>query len=60
VTFAGPLVAEKEGIPWASSVLAPSSFFSAHDLPVFPPFPLLAALRRFGPGVGRLLVGVTK
>jgi hypothetical protein len=47
VTFAGPLVAEKEKVPWASTVLAPISFFSAHDLPVFPPFPWLAALRRF-------------
>ena len=60
VTFAGPLVAEKEGVPWASTVLAPISFFSAHDLPVFSPFPLLAALRRFGPGVGRPLVGLAK
>jgi rhamnosyltransferase subunit B len=60
VTFAGPLVAEKEKVPWASTVLAPVSFFSAHDLPVFPPFPRLAALRRFGPVVGRPLVGLVK
>lgn len=60
VTFAGPIVAEKEEVPWASTVLAPISFFSAHDLPVFSPFPWLAALRRFGPGVGRPLVDLTK
>ncbi len=60
VTFAGPLVAEKEKVPWASTVLAPISFFSAHDLPAFPPFPWLAALRRFGPVVGRPLVGLVK
>ena len=37
ITFAGPLVAQKTGIPWISSVLAPVSFFSAYDPPV-PPF----------------------
>ncbi|MCU1268399.1 MAG: glycosyl transferase, UDP-glucuronosyltransferase [Acidobacteria bacterium] len=37
ITFAGPLVAQKTGIPWVSSVLAPVSFFSAYDPPV-PPF----------------------
>jgi rhamnosyltransferase subunit B len=37
VTFAGPLVARKTGMPWVSSVLAPMSFFSAYDPPV-PPF----------------------
>jgi len=37
ISFAGPLVAQKTGIPWVSSVLAPVSFFSAYDPPV-PPF----------------------
>lgn len=37
ITFAGPLVAQKTGIPWVSSVLAPVSFMSAYDPPV-PPF----------------------
>jgi rhamnosyltransferase subunit B len=37
ITFAGPLVAQKTGIPWVSSVLAPASFMSAYD-PVVPPF----------------------
>lgn len=37
ITFAGPLVAQKTGIPWVSSVLAPCSFMSAYDPPV-PPF----------------------
>lgn len=37
ITFAGPLVAQKTGIPWVSSLLAPASFFSAYD-PPFPPF----------------------
>lgn len=34
---AGPLVGRKTGMPWISTVLAPFSFFSAHDPPV-PPF----------------------
>src|SRR5437016_8651040 len=37
MTFAGPLVAQKTGIPWVSSVLAPVFFFSAYE-PPRPPF----------------------
>jgi UDP:flavonoid glycosyltransferase YjiC (YdhE family) len=37
ITFAGPLVAQKTGIPWISTVLAPASLFSAYD-PPRPPF----------------------
>jgi rhamnosyltransferase subunit B len=33
LNYAGPLVAEVTGIPWASYVLAPLSFFSAFDPP---------------------------
>ena len=36
------MVAEVTGIPWASYVLAPLSFFSAFDPPVLPPYPRLA------------------
>jgi rhamnosyltransferase subunit B len=45
ITYAGPLVAEKTGIRWVSSVLAPLSFLSSHDpsvvvrLPWVPKFP---------------------
>src|SRR5262245_11058944 len=46
ITFAGPLVAEQQQIPWVSTVLAPMSFFSAYDLPVFPILPQLVWLRR--------------
>ena len=42
LNYAGPLVAEVTGIPWASYVLAPLSFFSAFDPPVLPPYPRLA------------------
>ena len=60
LAIAGPLLAEKEGMAWASAVLAPISFFSANDVPVFPPFPRLAALGRLGPGAGRTLVELAK
>src|SRR5215217_4631878 len=61
LTYAGPLVAEKVSIPWVSTVLAPISFFSAHDFPVLPLLPRLAVvLRRLGPGTGRALVGLAK
>ncbi len=35
LTYAFPLLAQKQNIPWASLVLAPMGFYSAHDLPVF-------------------------
>ncbi len=37
ISFAGPLVAQKTGLPWVSTVLAPASFMSSYDPPV-PPF----------------------
>ncbi|RUL87292.1 glycosyltransferase [Tautonia sociabilis] len=55
LTFTVRLVAEREGIPWASSVLAPLSFLSAHDPPTMPALPALARLRRLGPRFHRLL-----
>lgn len=45
---AARLVAEKLGIRWASSAMAPISFFSIYDPPVLAPFPFLAKLRGFG------------
>ena len=47
--FVGPLVAEKLGLAWASSVLAPSSFLSAHDPPVPPQMPALRRVLRLHP-----------
>lgn len=60
ITFAGPVVAEHCRIRWVSTVLAPMSFFSAYDLPVFPSLQWLAWLRRLGPSVGRGLICVGK
>lgn len=48
ITFAGPLVAQKTGIRWVSSVLAPISFFSTHDPSVLAPAPWLAKLYPMG------------
>lgn len=50
LTYAVPIMAEKLGKPWASTVLSPMVFFSAHDVPVLAQLPALAGLRRLGPG----------
>lgn len=60
LNYAGPVVAEASGIPWASYVLAPFSFFSAYDPPVLPPYPKLAAAEKFVPGMGRIVQRVTR
>lgn len=60
VTYAAPVVAETAGLPWVSSVLAPMSFFSPTDLPVFAPTPRLVHLRRLGPWFGRFMVGIAR
>jgi UDP:flavonoid glycosyltransferase YjiC (YdhE family) len=39
ITFAAPLAARAHRVPWLSSVLAPTSFFSRHDFPMLPPLP---------------------
>jgi rhamnosyltransferase subunit B len=51
ITFAGPLVAQKTGIPWVSSVLAPLSFFSTYDPPVPPFWQWMRHIQIFGPRV---------
>jgi UDP:flavonoid glycosyltransferase YjiC (YdhE family) len=52
LAYAGPMVAEVTGIPWASYVLAPFSFFSAWDPPVLPPYPNLARVQALLPRTG--------
>jgi rhamnosyltransferase subunit B len=41
-------------------MLAPMSFFSASDTPALPPAPRLVHLRRLGPWVGRLMLGLMR
>jgi rhamnosyltransferase subunit B len=55
LVYQAPIVAEITGIPWASFVLAPLSFFSRYDAPVLPPYPLLAQLQPALPGMGRAI-----
>jgi UDP:flavonoid glycosyltransferase YjiC (YdhE family) len=60
LNYAGPLVAEVTGIPWASYVLAPLSFFSAFDPPALPGYPWLARADQTIPGFGRVIKRVTR
>jgi UDP:flavonoid glycosyltransferase YjiC (YdhE family) len=60
IAFAGQLVAEERRLPWISTVLAPMSFFSVHDVPVFPAAPRLRAAPRIGAAAGALLVRFAK
>jgi UDP:flavonoid glycosyltransferase YjiC (YdhE family) len=55
LNYAGPVVADVTGIPWASYVLAPISFFSAFDPPVLPMYPRLARADKAVPGLGRVV-----
>ena len=55
LAYAAPIIAETTGIPWASYVLAPFSFFSAYDPPVLPPYPTLAKLQAMVPGMGHII-----
>jgi rhamnosyltransferase subunit B len=59
ITYAAPVVAEHLGIRWASTVLAPLSFFSAYEFPVLPPAPWLKKIERI-PGAARLFVKLAK
>jgi UDP:flavonoid glycosyltransferase YjiC (YdhE family) len=61
VPLATRLVAEKTGIPWASTIHMPMFFFSAHDLPVFPILPVLTRkLRGLGPRVWGPVLSLSK
>ena len=55
LNYAAPLVADKTGIPWASAVLAPISFFSAYDPPALPMHEWLSAVYGRIPGMGRMV-----
>ncbi len=57
---AGPMVAEEKRLPWASTVLAPISFFSMHDPVVPAPAPWLYALTSRSPLLARLFVRLTE
>jgi len=60
LTFAGPLLAQKEGLRWVSTALSPMTMFSAFDPPIFPAAPWLHAARRLGVRPYRLLFRVPR
>jgi rhamnosyltransferase subunit B len=60
LNYTGPIVAEVTGIPWASYVLAPLSFFSAYDPPALPGYPLLARTDELVPGFGHVIKLVSR
>jgi rhamnosyltransferase subunit B len=60
VTFAGPLVAEADGLRWVSTVLAPMSFFSRDDPPSLPGMEWAYGSRLLRSWAGRVLVRLAK
>ena len=60
ITYAAPVLAEREKLPWVSTVLAPMLFFSAVDLPVLPQSPALVHARRLGAWAGRFVVSLAR
>lgn len=60
ITLAGPVLAQKTGIPWVSTVLAPTSFFSVHDPFVPPPAPGVVKLLRLSPLIARGVNGIMR
>jgi UDP:flavonoid glycosyltransferase YjiC (YdhE family) len=52
----GPIVAQKRGLPWVSSVLAPISLLSAYDPPVPPQLPALYQLMKRSPAFTQFLL----
>jgi rhamnosyltransferase subunit B len=60
ITLAGPILAQKTGIPWISTVLAPVSFFSAYEPFVPPQMPGVVKLLRLSPLIGRAYLSVAR
>jgi UDP:flavonoid glycosyltransferase YjiC (YdhE family) len=60
LTMTTRLVAEKKGLPWVSTCLAPLSFFSRHDPPVLASLQSLSLLRPLGPRLFGPLLGFVK
>ena len=55
-----PLVAERKGLPWVSTVLSPMSLLSRRDPPVIAAAPWLNRLGPVGSGVYRLLFSLLR
>jgi len=60
LAVAGPILAEKTGVRWASQVLSPISFVSAYDETILPPVPWLWRLKPLGPRIYGAILGGAK
>jgi hypothetical protein len=60
LTFTARLVAEHQGLPWISTVLAPLNLFSAVEPPLYPAGAWLQGVRRLGVGPYRFAFGALK
>ncbi len=60
LVYAAPLIAEKLKMPWASVILSPCSFFSAHDPSVLVTVPGLIRLRKAGWHINRGLLNLAR
>ena len=60
IVLAGPLVAQKTGIPWVSTELAPASLWSAFDPFVPPNMPWIHRVLKGRPTIGRLFMKLVK
>ena len=58
LNLAAPLVAERLNLPWASAILSPVSFLSAHDPSVLVNAPWLFATRKAGRPIYRALLNL--
>ncbi len=56
LVYAAPLAAEKLGLRWASVILSPTSFFSAHDPSLLVNIPNVYRLRKAGWMVNRAIL----
>ena len=60
LTFAGPLLAEREGLRWASTALSPITLFSAHDPALFPAASWMLWVRKLGIGPYRWIFRIPR
>ena len=60
LVYAAPLVAEKLRLRWATAILSPCTFFSAHDPSVLATAPELILLRKAGLGVNRAIINFNR
>jgi UDP:flavonoid glycosyltransferase YjiC (YdhE family) len=60
LVYAAPLIAEKLNLRWATAILSPCTFFSAHDPSVLVTAPELMLLRNAGLCVNRAIINFSR